>query len=462
MAQPGVLSTGGRNASRGSKLLSQVDLTGVSEPGLDWLRVAFAAPDFDNLNPQGVPDNYTGRTLPKIFRYEKSYTVPTDDSFLLLAPVPGISHYEFARNFDGPDANTTQIPSAQSIWLSVPYSDTQSLFGSDGRAAADQVTSARFMGNSIELVPTTNAFKWSGSVSAYRVPLKMSTMSGAQYVNPTVGTIPVPNKNVIVGGQSIVATANQQYTAPSNMGVFACAFNNQPDNRFTDITENTKVMNTVNPTDPIDPTINGVNPLVNYGAWGLFEADPTLDLHPFTCMCDHDTIVVRVQGAKGNTFVLKTWAAVEFQPNASSSLYSFSRMSPRPDPAACAAYRRAVQHAPVAVSYYENANIFTKLFTMATNFFRNNRTGFNQLARTMPGGPLANLLMSAITKPGSSQNQNLNLNAVLQRVQSAMGNVPQNTRNLALPNSGRRTARSSRRARRAPLSRRSRLALRRM
>lgn len=303
----------------------------------------------------------------------------------MVAPAPGFSHAAFSPN---------AVP-ALTVANFTPYDDRNSIFGTDQLAVADNVTSARHIGKLVELVPTTNAFKWTGSIQAYRVPLKLSTTS----VNdPTESnwTIPVP---AIFGGESILQSGSiDQYTAPSNMGVFMASFNDQPDNRFSPLMENVVQLNATLPKLDVSSIIP------NQPAPGTFMRF-NFPLG-FTTLTDHDTLVIKISGAADNTFVLKTWEAVEYTTLATSALYSFSRMSPPKDVAAMRAYREAVHSIPIAVSYYENANFFQRMFSFAKNAL----TGFNNpVARKLAGlNPITNALVNAVDAlaPRSSTNSN--------------------------------------------------------
>lgn len=351
---------------------------------MDWLKTSFAAPDFPVLTPQGIPDKYTGRTLPKMFRKVTGITIPSDDFYVIVPPVPGFSHIEH-------DAVANPLI-ASSILTLRAYSDHSSLFGPSSQTVADQVTAFRYMSQLAELVPTTNATSWSGHISTYKVPLKSSTLAHRTTVvtGPLITDLTRINPNYIAinGGEGITATSTDQYTAPSNLGMFAAATSDNNDFIFTDITEGSDVWNSA------DNTVGIQLPGTHFKYLGRDENGSLAA--GLTGWGELDTIVIRVQGAAGNTFILKTWAAIEFQVLASSALYQYSRLSPSHDPAALAAYRSFVIHSPVAVSYYENANFWTTLLNAATTV-----TGMGTM---LPGGWGAasgalNVLLGLIPRP---------------------------------------------------------------
>lgn len=322
------LQNGGAASSSSSK---------ITKAGVDWLKVAFAAPDFPILTPCGIPDQYTGRTLIHQDRLVTSIAVPTDDYFIVVPPIPGYSHFI-------PDS---ALPQA-TIYTGVHYDSFVGLYGPSKLHNSDTVTAFRYMSQLAELVPTTNNMTWKGSISVYKVPLK-STMSNylakvtLPGATPVTGDMAVTNRD-IVGLKGIIARNSDQYTAPSNLGCFTAAHQNNNDFPFTPTQEGYESMPTL--------TNAGAVPVACYGAMRGAGAS---GLPGFGQL---DTIVIRIQGGKDNTFVLKTWAALELQIQNSSPLYQYTIQSPLYDPAALAAYSAMVRASPNAVSYYENAGFW--------------------------------------------------------------------------------------------------------
>jgi len=313
---------------------------------MDWLKTSFAAPDFPVLSPCGIPDKYTGRTLPKMYRKVKAITVTNNDFFVIVPPIPGYSHIEHSGNVL---QNTLFRPEA--------YADFDTIFGSntEGTTAADQVTAFRYMSQLVELVPTTNAMNWSGHISCYKIAMKMTETSYPLTVATTTPTIITQTKMSITGANGIDSTSSDQYTAPSNLGVFAAATSDNSEHPFKDILEGYGTVNSL-------PS-GGVSP----GAYSTFQGiNVSGTARPITGWGTLDTLVIRVQGAVDNTFILKTWAAIEFQVLPTSALYQYSRISPNYDPAAIQAYSAFVRQCSIAVSYYENASFWQNLLNVAT------------------------------------------------------------------------------------------------
>lgn len=311
----------------------------VSKAGVDWLKAAFAAPDFPILTPCGIPDQYTGRTLIHTDRKVTSITVPNDDFYIIVPPVPGISYFQ--PNSDAPLGHET-------LWTGVTYDSFDGLYGTTSSKTSDVVTAFRYMSQLVELVPTTNNMTWKGSISVFKIPLKCAVsnyFSEVKIEGPPASSVNASGANQTINGlQAVESTNSDQYTSPSNLGCFTAAHQNNNDFPFTSTFEGYHNV----PSLGLDGTV----PFACYGALGL---DGVRGIPGFGML---DTVVIRVSGAKDNTFVLKTWASLELQIQNNSPLYQYTIQSPTYDPAAISAYMAMVRASPNAVSYYENAGFW--------------------------------------------------------------------------------------------------------
>lgn len=325
---------------------AKVNLSRVSKPGLDWLKCAFAAPDFPGLTPVGIPDDYTGRTLVKQFRYDSTFIVSPDENgeqYVIVPPVPGCAFFT---------PNST--PSAATEWRATTYSDAPTIFGSHG-TKDDAVTSFRYMSQLVELVPTTNAMTWTGSIEVYKIPLRITDYQGAHVVGPTnyYSTF-----NTVTGLQAVESTNCDRFSTPSNLGVFANATSDQCDFEFSNCHyygySVPYVSSVASPADSAY-SANKYGSLVNTSFFGI----PGFG--------NLDTVVIKLSGVTAsNTFRIKTWATMEFTVNNNNALYEYSIMSPLADPYALEAYRAFVRACPVAVTYYENGKFWDFIRKAAT------------------------------------------------------------------------------------------------
>lgn len=312
---------------------------GLTTPGLNFLKVAFAAPDFDTLPIAGVPDTYTGRTLVKTFRSVDTLTLSgkivdaSGNGYMIVPPIPGMTYFY--------PSNPTS-PSSSTVWTGKVFPTYDTVFGSNPDAASTNAASFRIVSNVVELVPTTNALSWTGSIAVYKTNLEWASAltagTGSGYTVP-----------VISGVEGITGSNSDQFTTPSNMGIFASATSSQPDFDWVPVTDG---MRTLPPSLPAGITVPG--------AYGSFTCDSARALPGMSSL---DTIVIAFRGvvAPTNTFMLKRWSVVELQINNQSALYDYSTPSATYDPIAMQMYRDMVRSVPIAVSYYENANFWQRL-----------------------------------------------------------------------------------------------------
>jgi hypothetical protein len=304
---------------------------GLTSDGLAFLKCAFAPPDFQASRIQGVPDSFEGQSLVKKHRLIQATTFnASKDVYFILAPVPGVAYFKAEVAPGAPIVATT-------TFTAEPYSDLQSLFGTDanGKEAADIITKFRFVSNHFELVPTTNAMSWTGTVQAFKIMLTTSIAQGQ-----TVGD----NINLL-GLQGCNNTNANQYTGPFNLGVYTGAYNQSSTFEFQSIIENSK---------SLPRTLEDTN-----GDFGQLVGTPYvpgLDQQ-------FETVCIKVSGVGDNTndtAIIKTWACVEYIINPGSGLYEYTTFSPR-DEQAVAVYRKIIQELPIGVCYLDNANFWKRI-----------------------------------------------------------------------------------------------------
>lgn len=315
------------NAGVGKAMRSQ----GLTSDGVAFLKCAFAPPDFQASRIQGVPDSFEGQTLVKKHRFIGSTSFEqAKDVYYILAPAPGIAYFQLQV------AAGAQV-SATDVFQAVPYSDMQSLFGSDreGANVADIVTKYRFVSNHFELVPTTNAMSWTGTVQAFKIMLTTSITQREAAGN---------NLNLL-GLQGCNNTNANQYTGPFNLGVYSGAYNQASTFEFQSVVENQTTL---------PSTLN-----VSTGGFGQLLGAPYLP----GLDQQFETLCIKVSGigenAK-NTAIIKTWACVEYIISPGSGLYEYTTFSPK-DEHAIAVYRKVIQELPVGVCYLDNDDFWKRV-----------------------------------------------------------------------------------------------------
>ena len=322
-------SLGGSSAYNGNRMRAQlVRGPAMTEAGMCFLKCAFAPPDFSATQVRGIPDNYRGTTLLKQHRINTTLTVSAGtDYYLILMPVPGYAYF------------TTSVVAGTNIlattaYTGVPYSDFSAMFGTVGTTAG-VVTSFRHVSNHIELITTTNEMTWSGTITSWKLPVKINIRQGG-----SAGDLYAIN-----GFESMNSTNANMYSGASKAGIYAAGYNAGADFEFTNIMENIGTI----------PT--GVMSGVDFGQ---------IVTSAFTGFDNNfETVVVKISGlTTTNTFILKTWSCVEYRAQANSSVYEYQTVSPPLDEKALSVYREVILSLPVAVPSAQNAGFWSRVLSI--------------------------------------------------------------------------------------------------
>lgn len=316
------------NTKGGPKLITPHN--NITPEGLSFLKCAFSPPDFLETQVRGIPDNYRGKTLLKKHRLTSSITFTQgNDYYLLLLPTPGIAYWVASV-----PAGTA--PTSSSVWIAVPYSDIFAMFG-DGNTAADNVNQYRMVSNHFELISTTNMMSFSGSISAFKLNLKLINR---------IGTTDIWS---ITGLNGVNSTLIPTYSQSTKNGIYIGCYNDGNDFPFEPVLEyvmNARIPATIGSSDwgQLDSFSSGVFPAF----YNSFES---------ACIKITDLTSV-------NSFILKTWSCVEYIPTATSNLQDYTSLSPPSDPIALRAYKEIINSLPVAVPSAENANFWRKVLNI--------------------------------------------------------------------------------------------------
>lgn len=324
-----------------SGIMRGVTTRGISEAGMEFLKSTFAAPDFAGQGAfQGIPDDRTGLCLPTRHVLMKDlYTLipqPTEkeNTIIIQPPTPGMAFWwaNVDRNV-GVTANT--------VFLAVHYDDFAMLFTSEPHTNPanvkdinSNVNEFRMAGASMELVCTSNAFYWSGSIRCFKLKLKLS--DNAVYTSGTNGYA-----KTITGLEGVNSTSTSTFITPANLGAYMSAVDSESSFRSHDIPDKVLGLNTGSAS-----------------AFGIFE-------DWFTGFGDLETNVMvleNIVNSQGTTnFTVRCWQTLEYTPLPTTFINSAKRQSPPKDEVAMHVYRQAVSMLPVAVTYADNANFFTRL-----------------------------------------------------------------------------------------------------
>jgi hypothetical protein len=305
----------------------------ISQAGLGFLKCAFAPPDFQNTQVQGVPDSYRGQSLLKKHKYTGSIVLSANtDYYIILAPTPGIAYYAATTAPGVPVTQFTQF-------FAVAYSDFTTLFTNSIDTTTENVEAFRYVSNHFELIPTTNEMTWSGAVSTYKTPMKFVTRSGG---------VNTADMWAINGIEGCNADNMPQYTGPFKAGVFTGCYSASAEFPFSEIRDN--IYNVPNVTGLPD-----FGQFYYVGSTGHFTGFDN----------SFETSVIKIQGLTTNcTAIFKTWACVDYQCRAGSVLNEYQVASPPCDEYALSIYREIVISLPIGVSYYENADFWQRVLAI--------------------------------------------------------------------------------------------------
>lgn len=334
----------------------------LSRDGLTFLKAVFAAPDFAGQGKfNGIPDeapysclkyrhilNNSLWSLIKASALQSGAFLPEPDTDILILqpPVPGVAFYW------GIVASGARV-TADTAFTPVFYNDFPELFGSNGYGQPgtggrpqldDKVNAFRFGGNSAELICMTNAFNWTGTLTAFKGKCTMSdtksyTSLGAAQTKSFSGLENFNNNGM-----------TSTYVSPSNLGLYMTAVN----------TETTFVSN------PVDPDLFQVNANQPGSTGALYGALPGVG--------SLETNFIRISGLTYSgdgtperpytpvtTFTARFWSVLEYTPVEGTVFSNVSTPNPELDPVALQLYRAVVADLPVAVTYAENDSFWKKL-----------------------------------------------------------------------------------------------------
>lgn len=312
----------------------------LSSHGLDFLKCAFASPDFSIDPGKGIPDKFQGLVLPKKHCLTQSISFTAGkQTILLVAPIPGIAclkaEVPINTSFAGVALDAIQFPGFDQLF-GTSYTDT-----------AANVTAFRYASMAAGVYPTSNLMQFAGSIQVFKIPLKQVLNAYTQVV-ATVPPTNVPQQTIALDGlEALDAMPNNNYSGSFIEGCYSQSTCNEPEFEFHPIMEGYE---SVPQTDVTIAQASMFAPLSFTGS-------------AYTGLGDMDAIAILVTSPVGavNTAVLKIWACVEYRPTPNSTLYEFAHESPPNDEYALAAYRKIARDIPVAVACKDNASFWERV-----------------------------------------------------------------------------------------------------
>lgn len=319
----------------------------LTQPGLAFLKCAFAPPDFNTDPGKGIPDRFEGKVVTRkdVLTQSVSFTAGRD-TFILVTPTPGIAYWVADVPIGTfPTAGSAGPPVVPpTTFTPVPFPGFASLFGTDSSSRSDQVSSFRYASMNGGVYPTSNLMQFAGSITVWKVPIKLSTVQLPVTTTPPTAAL----VHTLVGADGVLAVGPDNYSESFIKGTFSQSACNEPEFDFSNILEGIQTL----PPTSIGPSgmpfqMTAANQaLAGVTGWG-----------------NMDTIVIRVSTPTGavNSAIVKMWSCLEYRPNPNAMIYQFGHDSPPLDEVALKEYRTVARSIPCAVSAAQNASMWERV-----------------------------------------------------------------------------------------------------
>jgi len=183
----------------------------LTQPGLAFLKCAFAPPDFNTDPGKGIPDRFEGKVVTRkdVLTQSVSFTAGRD-TFILVTPTPGIAYWVAdvpIGTFPIPGSTGTPVV-PPTTFTPVPFPGFASLFGTDSSSRSDQVSSFRYASMNGGVYPTSNLMQFAGSITVWKVPIKLSTVQLPVTTTPPTAAL----VHTLVGADGVLAVGPDNYS----------------------------------------------------------------------------------------------------------------------------------------------------------------------------------------------------------------------------------------------------------
>jgi len=333
--------------------LSSNNNTPKTKDGLNFIRNSTAVPDFTNSLPTGIPDMYGGPAVMKADYLTQSITCAAgNDTYFVFMPTPSVAYWTQSLPIGTVDFSLTTwqaitFPDIRSIYPNID--DTPSALGPP-ISSTQQVVRFRYATLAGELQCCMNETQWSGNIVAWRTPLTLVVDQGTLGVTAPLEFTLNGFDGIATNGLSFSQGANSAvFSTPLRDGVYSQAMCMDNDFPFVDIRDN--VVRNSTCIAPYEQN-NGITTSTN--AQTIFKG-------PMFGMGTMESIIFRVQvpvGAANQSFLIKSWSSIEYQPAHSSLLHQFAQPSPPYDPGALMMYKNLTDNLPIGVTQAQNANFW--------------------------------------------------------------------------------------------------------
>lgn len=356
----------------------------ISSQGVDFLKVATAAPDFATTSCNGIPDGTGERTFVLHSELQVPYSVKAGSTaVIVIPPAGGIAYYDISFPTVAGQSWPYSVGGV-AILKGTLFPETTQVFPASGTSApgfnTNQITQGRVMGMSAELVSTNNAFNQFGTILAFKTDITEASLP----ITPAVGLY-----NRYLAGvlpiTSDVASAGS-YLAPVKDGAYSVSMS--------------RTAGTMNfPWTKVDDQVNKGTTIL-----GIYD-DPAGVLSDMAFAGplvfydnSYDTIIFRITvptGVADQGFILKTWRSIEWSPVYNSLLYTIAMQGARRNEPSMKLYGEMARALPTSVPAKQNPDFWNTILDAVSDV--------SSVAGLIPGlGPVASGVHSiagALRKP---------------------------------------------------------------
>lgn len=356
----------------------------LSKAGTDFLKCAFAAPDFADDQGAGLPLGGDHRVLLKKHRFETTLSLAgaatTGTSYYFIAaPTPGQAFWVC-------DVAGNTALDGSTLWNSKSFNDcfgANGLFTDSAIKRADNVTSFRYASLAAEIKDLTSAYTSTGGLRVQKLdlkqclvntnynilqcdkqgftnPIKVSgtgfTDSAATPTALSISQLSIPVSQPILSGLEATGVEfSRAYVGHPKKGAFSIATRARDDSAFRPIIENYQNLSNGSMYGKLNAPYLGIDDAMN----SLFFR-------------------VDVPASVTLSIQLRAWACVEYTVVNSSALYEYSRLAPPRDALAMQLYYKYAEQLPIAVEAWQNDFSWEKLWAWV-------KTALATAAAVLPG-----------------------------------------------------------------------------
>jgi hypothetical protein len=349
-----------------------------------FLRAAFAPVDFPQLAVEGVPDNYTGPSVVKQHSYVTQISLPAA-SHLNIAVLPTPGHAFWYTTTD-----------TGSNWSANNYGDYGSCFPTVRGDSGSVFSRFRYIGQCIELRPTSAVVSNAGMITAARVPITVvnRALRDEDCINFPSALGTMVRYVDMSPASSDGYTQGACYTSHVNDGLYSVALNDG-NWQFEDTWTGEAAVPPLQVRDTLGAThdFNAKN-----GRLAPGSASPLMGFGHLNAIA----IKVTNDASTPLTFTVICRAIIEYIPDPYSIVYNMARPSPPHDVMALDAYSDVCSTLPPGVPYSQNADFWEKVW----NFLRGALSGASKVAPAFgPYGALAGGVSDSVLKLGDALHQ---------------------------------------------------------